>query len=200
MDQQLEQLVDEVGAADFRPLTDDRKQSIKNSSFRDYNPDANTTMTLDQAKRFGDAAEGKVSSTSFENDSEFFEVWERVVSDWPNVEVRFAGMIDEWGYLDTAFLVYEDVPVEPVSNPSREQFEEYAVVHFKDWVGAQPEDNNGVCAFCDDRIELGDFHRLGEDVLFRSNADDDNLWASPDEFDFREYPHFGECVRMWWDD
>lgn len=195
MSNELEQLVEEVGAADFRPLTEDRVQSIKDSSFRDYDPDANTTMTLDQAKRFSDAAEGKVASTRFDSDDEFFETWERVLEDWPEVEVRFAGMIGEYGYLDAVYLVYDELYGGLTPRSKKRAFEEYCVVHFKNWMPLDPAENKGVCPVCDDRV---DAQVRDEDAACRDF--DDDLWAAPDEFNFREYPQLGECLRMWWDD
>lgn len=60
-------------------------------------------------------------------------------------------------------------------------------------MGENPEDNKGISP-SDDRISIS--HELFRDY-------DDNLWASPDEFTFYdddEYPQFGNCLRLWWDD
>lgn len=185
---ELEQLVSEVGAVSFRPLTEGRRESLKNSSFRECEPRTDTSMSLGQARRFSNATERPVASTDFKSDDEFFDVWERVLDDWPKAEVRFAGMIDEYGYLDTAFLVYDDVVDES-------SFEEYAVVHFKHWLSMDPDENYGICPICDDRVTTS---CIDVDVAARDY--DDNLWSMVDEFDFREYPELGKCVRLWWDD
>jgi hypothetical protein len=170
MNQKLEQLADEVGATDFRP--------------------ANTTMTLDQAKRFSDAAESKVASTRFDSDDEFFDVWGTVLEDWPDIEVRFAGMIGEYGYLDAVYLVYDTIP-----DWHHDEIEEYCVVHFKNWLPLDPQENKGVCPVCDDRV---DADVRDEDLACRDF--DGNLWAAPDEFDFRQNDEWGRYLRLWWDD
>lgn len=179
MNSRIQKLFQETGATKFRA-------------------DTNSSMSLSQAKRFSDAAEGQISSTRFASDDEFFETLERVKHDWPDVELRFEGMLDNWGYIDCTLVCYDDVIAEWEDDD--DYFREYMVVHFKNRMGVRPEDNEGVCPFCDDRIDLGSVRGLGNDALFRMNGGDDNLWAAPDEFDFREYPQLGKCVRMWWDD
>lgn len=177
---EIEQLIEEVGARDFRPLSEEYRQERENSDWREYDADEDTVMDLDQAKRLSDAAERPVSSTSFEDDEEFFEILHRIEEDWPCVEFYFSGCIGEHGYLDGVYVAHE----------CSEDFRKYMTLHFKHWMEGGPEENEGICPLCDDRIEFS--HET-----FR---DDDALWAAPDEFGFREYPHFGECARMWWDD
>jgi hypothetical protein len=185
---ELDTLVQEVGARNVRPLSAEQQERRKKVSFMEYDADADATMSLDQAKRLRDAAELGVSSTRFDSDSEFFGIWYCVLDDWPEVTVRFAGEISEHGYLDAVFLVYDELDDEDVQD-----FREYCVLHFKRWMDENPEDNEGICPVCDERITIS--HEM-----FRDTDRDPSLWAAPDEFDFREYPHFGKCVRLWWDD
>lgn len=177
MNDELEQLVDEIGGDNPRMGTDYKGDDV----YAD-------PMTLDQAKRLSDAAEGEVASTDFSDDDEFFDAVERIQEDWSDVTLLFAGQITEWGYIDAVYVCYEDVIAEWEDDD--DYFREYITLHFKHWMRGGPEENEGICPVCDDRIEFSN-------ERFR---DDDNLWASPDEFDFREYDGYGHTVRMWWDD
>lgn len=185
MSSELEDLIKEVGATDFRPKSEDRRESLKDNDR--YDPDADTSLSLGQVKRFSELSEGQIVSTHFRSDEEFFEVLERVLEDWPEVEFRFGGMLDLYGYIDGIYIIYENIDDSDIS-----EFEEYCVIHFKDWIDKDPSNNKGISQ-SDDRISISH-----EDY-----RDDDNLWASPTEFNFyddNEYPQFGDCLRLWWDD
>lgn len=172
-----------MGESDFR---------IKSELARKRGWDYGEPKTLDEVKEWAEGQREVVPSVApptFNDDEEFFSTFEVIPEDYFNVELLFGGGPH---YIDTVYVQYNDVS-------DVEAFREFMVVHFKDWLDPNPEDNEGICPLCDDRITTGDFHRLGEDVLFRSNTDDPELWASPDEFDFREYPDYGKVCRMWWD-
>lgn len=185
----IEELAEEVGADYFRPLTRKRREAVKDSTFQTYDPDEDTTMTLDQAKRFSEAARRPVGGPPGMGDDEFFELWDRVLDDWPNAEVRFSGMLDEHGYLDGVYLCYDGVLNGPRGRQKADEFERYCVLHFKHWMDEDPADNKGICSCCNDQIET-------TDERFRQ---DDALWASPDEFNIRVYDTIGGVVRLWWD-
>jgi hypothetical protein len=190
---EIDQLIEEVGAADFWPLTEEKRKDRIESDIFDYDEDADTAMSLEQAMRFSDAAKRDVFGTSFESDEEAFSTIAKVGSAWESVEFRFSGQIDEYGYLDTVYLCYDSMDDEQA-----DAFEEYCVVHFKNKVSHDPERDKGICPFCDDRITV-DVEKYGIDGLYRNNAEDPNLWAAPTEFSFTEYPQFGRAVRLWWD-
>lgn len=116
---------------------------------------------------------------------------ERVVEDWPSIEVKFGGRYDEHGYVDAVYFLYDDVD-------DKEAFEEYMVVHFKHWMEKDAENNKGIDPFEDDRIDIS--HERFRDF-------DDNLWLEPTEFMFRNAremeemrDEFGKYVRLWFDD
>lgn len=188
MNSELKKLVSEVGVRDFRPKREERVKFLKNNDR--YDSDEDTTMNLDQARRLSEYAESQVSSTGFSSDEEFFDLLERMLNDWPEVEFRFSGMIGSYGYLDGLHILYDGI-----NNSDVDEFEKYCVVHFKESIDNDTMYDRGV-TLSDNRITK---HPDG----YRDVNNDDNLWASPTEFNFydnNEYPQFGDCLRLWWDD
>ena len=183
----LDDLIEEVGAEQVRPLTQDRVDSLKESNFREYDEDADTTMTFEQARKLATYAEGDVSPVVYNGPDEFFELWEQVVEDWPKVEVKFTGKIAAHSYIDAVYLAYDDIDEEKV-----DEFKEYCVLRFKCSMDRDTEENAGICPYCDERITLSS-------ELFRTTDSDSYLLAEPSEFDFFTYPELGDCVRLWWD-
>lgn len=191
MGSEIEQLQEELAVGAIRPKRADRVQEVRESSFREYSPEQDTAMTLEQAKRFSNAVERDVSSTMFDSDAEMFEICERVINDWPRVEVYFSGQVDEYGYIDGIYFSYECVSNEKT-------FREYCVIHFKERMSVDAADNEGICPFCNDDITLSGIEV--DSVFHPRSQNDDNLWVAPDEFNFREYPDYGKCLRIWFDD
>lgn len=183
-----QELIEEVGAERVRPLTESRREEYKEASWKDYNADADTALTLSQAREFAEATENSITPVNF--DGEFFDTWGRVLNDWSEVELRFAGDIGEYGYLDSVFFCFDQVDDE-------DEFREYCVLHFKGALDARSEENEGICPFCDERVSVS---VSGESLGRPLSRDDEKLWARPHEFDFREYPELGNCVRLWWDE
>lgn len=178
---EINSIVAELGGTDSRLGT--------NYKGKDVYADA---MSLSQAKRLSAAAEGEVSPVSFDSDADFFEIIERITDDWTECELLFGGSVETWGYIDTVWVVYDDYMLDHQRHEYH-PFKEYAVLHFKHWMSKNSDDNAGICPFCDDRITLSN-------ETFRYTESDDNLWAAPDEFGFREYDEFDNTLRMWWDD
>jgi len=154
------------------------KSKYAQSQGRDYDD----PKTLDEVKDWAEEQREVVPSVApptFEDDEEFFSTLEVIPQDYYNAELLFGGGPH---YIDTVYVQYNDVL-------NVEDFREFMVLHFKHWMDCGPENNEGICPCCDDRVKIS--HET-----FR---DDDNLWASPDELDFREYPDYGKVCRMWWD-
>jgi len=68
----LDDLIKEVGAERVRPLTQHRVDSLKESDFREYDEEADTTMTFKQARKLATYAEGDVSPVVYDGPDEFF--------------------------------------------------------------------------------------------------------------------------------
>lgn len=107
-----------------------------------------------------------------------------VIANYPTVSIRFGGALhDNHIWVDTAWIHYGEV-----DNPDK--FREDMVLWFKSTLRDVTE---GVCPTCDDRIDHTNEH-------FRYPEADPTLWATTDEFDFRENEEWGPYLRIWWDD
>lgn len=183
---EIETLVEEIGGNDPRMGTNYRDEDV----YAD-------PLTVGQAAVFRRSID-MVAPPTFSDDDAFFELWERVRDIW-GASTYFGGQVSEHGYIDSVYVVYDGIDGTCETSVGSVSFEEWATIRFKSNMSFEPAENAGLCAVCDDRIEIGDFSRYGEDALYRQNAGDDALWAAPDEFDFREYDGYGETLRMWWD-
>lgn len=176
----LEKLANEIGGyGEFRWLS----VRDRNKDWRDPS-DYNHWMNLNQAKRLASIDEfmepnGWRNSTA-EHDS-IVEAAEAVQEEWPMVEVRFDGMLNEYGRLETLYFGFELVE-------DKEAFKGWMEKKFCSWLHRA------------EYISEDDPDVQPQTEEFRYPDSDPSLWACTDEIDFWEDEKWGSYCRLWWDD
>lgn len=196
----LESLISDIGEGEFGLLTEDRIREYYNTDFMSE-PTKSRPLTIEEAKDFSrDVSSDRgfgVAPSQFSSDEEFFELLEDV-SEWGmdayNIQVLFGGELDEHGYIDTVYLVYDNVVGRGMRGQAGRMFEQSVLRKFAQSLSVYSENNNGLCPFCNANIEVESVR--DEEVL----RDKENLVARPTELDFREYPGYGQTARLWFDD
>lgn len=196
----LDSLITRVGEGEFQLLTEDRIRDRYETNVRS-NPTVSRPLTLEEARMFSEAIlEDRnfgVAPSEFSSDEEFFETFERLCGwgmDVYDIEVLFGGELGEYGYIDTVYVVYDDVVGRGMTGQADRQFEKSILEKFGQQLSVYSENNSGLCPFCSSSIELGS---IRDEVVIRDESD---LIARPHEVDFREYPGHGKTARMWFEE
>lgn len=142
--------------------------------------------TLIQARQMEESVPHQLGSSRFSTDTELFDIAERVESAWPEADVRFGGVIGWGGYIDTMYLLYDNVS-------DIAEFEEYVVLRFKSEMRGGKDENKGISPVADDRVTFS--HQR-----YRKTSSDEYLLVSTDDVLFEEKEDYGKLVRVWWDD
>lgn len=184
----FEELVETVGEGESAMVTQKRVRDAYNSSVLEA--DYGRPLTFDEAQVFDSHLRENRSygaaPSQFDSSNDFFRVWERVTEEYPDVDIFFGGDISEHGYIDSVYLVYDSLN-------EKEQFKQFCVVNFKERLSVYAEDNEGVCPFCNEQVTV---NHISDETIDRS----DDLLCNAHEFSARNYPGYGNAIRLWFDE
>lgn len=167
-----------------------------NSQGEEY--EANT-LSIEQVKKFAKTNDSSIVPEEFDSLLEFTALIERVVDtwtySWAQVTPRFGGSIEDGGYIDTVYFIYDSLYGHGLTGRQHRDFEEFVVKRFKLELSLNPEDNYGVCPICTDGIIR---KNIIDDTVLRDAERDEKLWATPDTLMFDEYDEWGLTAHLEW--
>lgn len=111
--------------------------------------------------------------------SSMYETFSEAKKEFPNIEIRFGGMIEEKRVtIDTVNILFNKIE-------EKQKFKEWAELRFFDVL---PENTN-----------VSESNVVVDSDRWRDKENDPNLWISSDTCTYKEDDKYGEYIYLWWD-